>query len=229
MDWLEPFLKIHPHLRAHVDLLAVPPDAAEALAKYPQLEREPDLLERANRLVCHNGQGHGLTVLALYMVSRRKRSSHTFAAMAAMQQSARVNTNDTFWSGRKHFSQVYGETYANDIKKKLAAQGVNMMAGEYMPEIARYRGDPEAYVPFSGARDHIRKVCEKRGWACEGAVNVKGREPEKDPHAPENGVALAEDLVVKKAGEIITKNPELKRKTKGEIRQMVTEKHGRQK
>ena len=43
------------------------------------------------------------------------------------------------------------------------------------------------------SRDDIRKTCEKEGWGCEGAVNVKKREPLLDPR--DKPYEVAPDIV----------------------------------
>jgi len=147
--------------------------------------------------------------------------------MLSLQAPPGINTSDTFWAGRKSWVSVYGEEYANRTKKALAAKGVNLKPGdEYMPELARHPNDPEAVIPFGNARGYIKNLCEKRGWGVDGAVTVKHREPEKDPLADENCAPMPMDLVRKKASAMVKKNPDLRYKTKAELRQMVLQKHG---
>lgn len=228
-DWIEDFLKQRPHLREHVDLLVVPPTLDEVVQEWPEAANEPELAAGEIRFArnAHDNQGHGLTVLALYVISRRSGTNHEFAMMLANQKAPGIETNDTFWAGRKRFDQVFGEMYANDVRRRLSQRGVRLRENdEYMPELARFLGDPEAVVPFGGGRDYIRKLCEKRGWACEGAVRVKEREPVSDPHAPENCVPIAPKLVDELIREKCRENPELRRKPKAELREMVIAQHG---
>jgi hypothetical protein len=58
-------------------------------------------------------------------------------------------------------------------RSKARAAGVNPEGKKYMPGLARFHGDPRAWV--SGKSD-VKRICEKEGWACTGAVNVKGVE-----------------------------------------------------
>ena len=233
-SWIEAFLEDRPQYREHVDLLVLPPTIDEVIEEFPEADCEIDLEQGAHRFAhgCHDGQGHGLTVLALYMIARRNLTTHEFAMMLALQKPPGIETNDTFWAGRKRFDQVFGEEYANRIKSGLAKKGIHLKNGdEYCPELVRpgfgpKNPDPQAVVPFHGGRDYIRKLCETRGWACNGAVNVKEREPLSDPHGPENCVPLHPQLVDQLAINECRKNPELQRKTKGELREMIREKHG---
>mgnify|MGYP001564358568 CR=1 FL=1 len=152
--------------------------------------------------------------------------------MLALNAPPGVKTERTFWAGRKHFSEVFGTEYADNIRLQLGKKGINLKAGdEYMPELVRpemgfgpHNPDPEAVVPFSEGRSYIKKLCEKRGWACHGTVETKHRMP--DDHDPHNKVAMAPDLVRRHACAMVRKNPELRKLTKGELRNMVIAKHG---
>lgn len=233
--WIEDFLDARPQYREHVDLLVVPPALQEVIDEFPEADCEIDLEYGEFRFApgCHDGHGHGLTVLALYVIARHNSATHEFAMMLALQKPPGIESNDTFWAGRKRFDQVFGEEYANRIRAGLARKGINLGAtGEYMPELVRpgygpKNPDPEAVVPFHGGRDYIRRLCEKRGWACNGAVTVKEREPLVDPHAPENCCALHPKLVDELAIAECRKNPDLQRKTKRELREMIVDRHGR--
>lgn len=69
--------------------------------------------------------------------------------------------------------------------------GVNPEGKFYEGRIARFPGDPEAWVQ---SRDDVRGVLERRGWGCDGDVKVKAEAappPADVPIAPE----LVEDLV----------------------------------
>jgi hypothetical protein len=212
------FFTDNPEWRPFADLVLYPPTAAEITAEFP--DADPDVLAK-----CH--RGGQIAVGTLYVRCRRQGSDDRWAAMCALQTPPLGATNDTFWGGRKHFSEVYGEAYANHVKKLLKKQGVNLLPGqEYMPELARFRGDPEAVVPFGNGRSYMKTLCEKRGWAIEGAVNVEHRGPELDPLADENCVPLAEEIIRSKARQEIAENPDLKRISKREMRERVLEKYG---
>ena len=236
MNWIEDFLSTRPHYREHADLLVIPPTLAEVIEEFPEADCEIDLTQGEFRFArgCHDGQQHGLTVLALYVIARRNLSTHEFAMMLCLQKAPGIETNNTFWAGRKRFDEVFGERYADGIRSGLAAKGINLgETGEYMPELVRpgmgfspKNPDPQAVVPFHGGRDYIRRLCQDRGWESNGAVTTKHREPITDPHGPENCVPLHPQLVDQLAIQECRKNPDLQRKTKGELRAMVIEKHG---
>jgi hypothetical protein len=217
----------------YVDLVVIPPTQAELSREFPDIDQE--ILQRCDEAVWHDG---GLVSRgAIYWRVRKETrdkggSSDRWAAMLALQAPPGVQTTDTFWAGRKSWVDIYGESYANTVKRGLAAKGVNLLAGqEYMPELVRpgygpKNPDPEAVVPFGNARGYIKKLCEKRGWSVNGAVTVAERAPERDPLGPESCKPMGEDLIRQKARKMIQKNPDLKRLPRQAIREIVLAKHG---
>lgn len=226
MSPIEQFLEDHPEWSESVDIAAVPPEWDESVAKFPEIDGELDLHDRCHQYVMFNkASGIGMTRLALYVHSRNRGNSHKMAVSCAMQQSIGSQTNDSFWGGRKPFWEHYGEQYANRIRAMLAKRGVRLGENrEYMPEIARFPGDPEAVVDFADGRSHIKSLLEKRGWGAEGAVNLQPKGPESDPHEP--SVPVAENLVPSLASDMVRKDPSLIKHSKQELREMVYEKHG---
>lgn len=71
-----------------------------------------------------------------------------------------------------------------------------------MASLARYPGDPEAWV---SSRSEVKKICEKRGWNCDGQVKVKHSQDNVDPGAPKS---VGEDLVTDYVAEKLVENPE---------------------
>lgn len=215
------YLTRHPEWREHQDLLMVQPTASEVVDEFPDAEGCSLLNDENARAT------DGSTRLAMYVRLRREGKDHRWADMMASQRPPGGQTTDTFWAGRKHFSEVYGEDYANRVKKALAKRGINLRPNEeYMPELASYRGDPAAVVPFSGARSYIKGLCERRGAACEGAVNVDARQPDYDPYDPKNCTPLGKDIVNNFAREEAKTNPDFKRKSRAEQRAHILSKHG---
>ena len=91
----------------------------------------------------------------------------------------------------------------------------------YIPSLARFTGDPLAFVPAGNPRSHIKKVCEETDRACEGAVEVS----RKEQSMPET-VRLADDLVQEEAAMRIAENPEEALKPKEQLRNEILDDHG---
>jgi hypothetical protein len=115
--------------------------------------------------------------------------------MFLLQSPPSCNTDATFLTGHCNGSQFDGQEYIGDYYRREAlAAGVDPKGKVYLGGLARYPGDPEAWV---SGRGDVRRVVEGRGWGCQGSVNVKAR-----PLQPERpGPAVAEDIVEAKVAE----------------------------
>ena len=91
----------------------------------------------------------------------------------------------------------------------------------YIPSLARFTGDPLAFVPAGSPKSHIKKVCEATDRACEGDVTVN----RSSKPMPET-VRLGEDLVQEEAAMRIMENPEEALKPKEQLRNEILDKHG---
>lgn len=91
----------------------------------------------------------------------------------------------------------------------------------YIPTLARFPGDPLAFVPPGSPKSHIKKVCEATDRACEGDVTVS-----RSTKPPPKTVRLGEDLVQEEAAQRIAMNPEEALKPKEQLRNEILDKHG---
>jgi hypothetical protein len=228
---LDDFFDANPGFLPIAEWVLLPPRASAIQKQWP--DADTDLLARCMEPVSFSGLA--ISRGTLYWKCRLSGSGDRFAAMLALGQPPGIETTDTFWAGRKTWVEHSGENYANMVKASLAKKGVHLKAGdEYMPELARTGprdADPEAVVPFNGARDYIKRLCRKRGWAVNGAVNVEHREPESDPLAPENCTALSERIIRQTGKEMIRNNPDLKRqcathKGRMKLKEEIVARHG---
>jgi len=222
---LEAFFRDNEDWRKYSDLVALPPLPEEMMSEFSDIC--PEVLARCMEFV--NEGGGSVTRGAVYLRVRRedkREAGDKWASMLALNAFPGIQTTDTFWGGRKPWHELYTADYAANVKKKLAENGFNIKAGdEYMPELARFVGDPEAVVPFGGARSYIKKLCETRGWAATGAVNVKHREPDADLLANEN-CPLSEKVIRQKTSDLVRLDPSLKKLHRQEMREKVLEKFG---
>jgi hypothetical protein len=214
---IERFLEQHPEWSNDVDLLVAPPTAHELQQEYPEAEGcESDT---------DYGTSYGVTRRSLYMKLRRAGNSHRFADMIACQRGPGLMTDSVFFAGiPKLAEQFRNDTQLQKVMKIAKSHGYQPNPNDvYEPGLARFQGDPEAFVPPSGGRGYIKRLCEKRGWACNGAVKVQHRQPAKDPL--ENCVPLAEDLIQGHMRSAIQKDPSLRTKRK-ELRDKIIQTHG---
>jgi hypothetical protein len=148
--------------------------------------------------------------------------------MLATQIAPTADTDREFFRGvGKLEDQFGGEGHTNDMDKVIATavrHGYRPNPNDvYTPSLARFRGDPLAFVPPTGAKSHIKKVCEQHGWECDGSVKVKAREPESDPW--DDRKPLANDIVQQHIQSRVSANPELARADQNELKQEVIDRH----
>ena len=91
----------------------------------------------------------------------------------------------------------------------------------YIPTLARFPGDPLAFVPAGSPKNHIKKVCEATDRACEGDVTV-----ERTKRKPKRTVRLGDDLVQEEAAMRIAENPDEALKPQEQLRNEILDKHG---
>lgn len=112
-----------------------------------------------------------------------------------------LQTDDEFMANRGSLAdQLKHQT--EDIVSAARRAGYNPSHSDvYLPSVARFPGDPEAFIKHDSARGHIKKTLEARGWSCEGSVKVKGRQ------SPPKEKKLGDDLALEGARELRLKNP----------------------
>lgn len=160
------------------------------------------------------------------------------AEMLALQSPPGVKTDSTYLANSQTVGQIMRNGHRHDRAimartiENARKQGYNPSPEDvYEPQLARNNGDPMAFVPADSPRHHIQKFCEETGRECNGVVNVKHREPERDPLDTPKG--LAPDILHEKMSEEVKKNPaltRLKRKAKRaavrELKEKIIATHG---
>lgn len=219
---LEEFLKDNEDWRVVEDYLTIPPDPNEIRTEFPDADNE--VCDRCDEGI--NISGVLTTRGTLYVKFRRSGVGDKFAAMLSCQRAARGMTDDVFFAGIPTLANQFGsQVKLNRLIKNCQAAGFTPGPYDvYQSGLARFENDPQAVVSRAQGRGYIKKLCEERGWACEGGVNVQHRQPERDPL--ETSLPMAEDVIRSNARRMIQENPDLKTKSRQEIRQMVLEKHG---
>jgi hypothetical protein len=136
-------------------------------------------------------------------------------------------TDREFFQGHGTLDQQFGGDTASlmEVVSSARAHGYNPGAHDvYMDNLAQFPGDPDAFVPATGGRGHVQKVCEKRGWSCKGSVNVKSAAPKRDAiKSPKTD--LAEDIVQAEVNKRIKRDPANAKRSRAELREEVIGKH----
>lgn len=164
------------------------------------------------RLIREQAAGRGITPMAtgtqaqklLYLAMRMDGTADKLAEMLALQQVPRVKTDSTFLEGHCNGNQFEHTPLLGDYYQQVAAEhGVSVTGKVYKSGLARFPGDPEAWV--SGTGD-VKALLEKRGWSCEGSVTVK---PSDIGTAPIADIDVADDIVESRLLDKFDQNPDL--------------------
>jgi hypothetical protein len=149
------------------------------------------------------------------------------AEMIALRKAPRVMTDSVFFEGRGTLDKQFEGTPCGQLDELInAAKAAGYTPNPndvYEPGLAEFFGDPKAFVPPTGGMGHVQRVCEERGVGCQGAINLKGRAPEKEPEH----CRLAPDLVQEQVAAMVAANPELRYTADPrELAEEVVSKHG---
>ena len=96
-------------------------------------------------------------------------TSPALAEMFALAAPPGCNTDNVFCADRKEEEQ-FKDPRVRMFRRKAEKQGVSTNGKIYLGSLARFPGDPTAWV---SGRGDIASTCQKRGWECEGTVTVK--------------------------------------------------------
>lgn len=187
------------------------------------------MVTTADKVVPLDVLNAGSAAVEIYIKAIENGESPRLAEMLALRSPPRCMTDSVYFSDTGTLQKQFAgdESELNRLTAIAMANGYRPNQNDhYNSSIARFPGDPEAFVPATGGRGHIQRVLEQRGWSCEGAVNVKGRQPESDPH--ETPVtSLGSDLTREAISEMVANDPDLPRKaTKQDLIDEAHSKYG---
>ena len=155
-------------------------------------------------------------IQAHYELMIRNGESHRFAEMMALGQTPYCTSDNRRLLHGHRDGDEFGDPRVSARYRQIAEEhGQNPVGKKYLSQLARFPGDPEAWV--SDASD-VRRICEERNYACEGAVNVPLPRPDAPP-VPD--VPVADDLVDHYAEREIENDPALAEKPVEEVKEMI--------
>jgi len=158
-------------------------------------------------------------VQAHYNACRMDGVPHKLAEMFALGQPPMSNTDREFLEGQGGCYDQFGgnEFLGNFYAAQAKKAGVSTTGKVYLSGLARYPGDPEAWV---SGRGDAQRVLEQRGWGAHGALNVKVRDCE-----PAGKGGLASDVVDSLVAERLAEVPAGERADREALRESVVSRH----
>jgi hypothetical protein len=134
---------------------------------------------------------------------------HKLADMFASRKAPGACTDREFMYGKRHVDQFENEPEVGRLYRAIAARyGVSTQGKFYMSQLADFPGDPRAWID---SKDDIRRICEQRGWGCEGIVNVQPARYKDDGQTDDGPYMVAEDIVEEEFQSHVAENPDLAR------------------
>jgi hypothetical protein len=139
--------------------------------------------------------GAGFAAQVRYWRMRQAGQSHNIAEVLATRSFPGTRGTDrSFMQGRAlDGSQFEGlpDVVGRNYVAQAADAGVNPAGRYYCGSVARFPGDPRAWV---GSINDVKRICEAEGWTARGAVNV---EPPlyRDGYVPPETYEVADELV----------------------------------
>lgn len=128
-------------------------------------------------------------------------AERVFVAPSVISDATIYNLQDT--SGNQFRSEAMRDFYMT----KAQAAGINTTGKMYDAQLARFPGDPQAWV---GSDGDIRQVLKKRGWGSKGRINETTVESDAE-RAPTGGLAakhvksLVADRLKREPGQKLSK------------------------
>lgn len=136
--------------------------------------------------------------------------------MFLAQQPPGSQTDREFLYGHCNGNQFEKQPHVGDFYRAwAAAAGVNTTGKVYKKTLARFPGDPQAWISDRG---DVRRLCEQRGDGCEGDVTVKLPDVE-----PPKEIALADDIVEKAVAKQIPKGERISKKERNALKEKTRE------
>jgi hypothetical protein len=130
--------------------------------------------------------------------------SERLATMLALGRPPAAMTDSVFLAGfGANGGQFDGMEAVGDFYRgKAEAEGQQTKGAVYLSGLARYPGDPEAWIR---SRGDVARVLDARGWGAEGAVNRPVREVAEtwQPYQ------VASDIVAARAEDLCQADPSL--------------------
>ena len=142
----------------------------------------------------YGDSSHTVKECTEYARMRRIGESHRMAELLALRAFPATRTDSEFLKGTHE--QFADTPELGDKYKAIAeAHGLNTNGLVYIRGLARFPGDPQAWI---SGRGDVTRIAEERGWGVSGAVEVQRREVE-----PSVDIDVADDIVADLATDLV--------------------------
>lgn len=115
-------------------------------------------------------------VQAHYELCRGKGTSHSLSVIFATGKAPGAVTDKEFFAGHRTLGDQFSgeeEVFQQLVDTAEKNGRKPHYTDHYVSALAAYPGDPEAFVPASEGRGHVKRVLQKRDWDSDGLVKNK--------------------------------------------------------
>lgn len=142
-------------------------DIATVLKKYPELSENEAIEMSRHWFPSQPSYGAApnskpLVQLDMYVRLRKRGEPHRFALMLATRKGPKLDTNKTHRAGVKNLADQGGHMEAT--LREAIKYGYKPQIGDvYEVGLARFVGDPKAFVPYDDPKGYVKKYAETTG------------------------------------------------------------------
>lgn len=158
-----------------------------------------------------------------YVRCRRSGTSHQLAEMLALGRAPSLQTDTRWLAGHCNGNQFAGtersEAVGRHYQRVARQAGVSTEGAVYKSQLARFPGDPQAWVR---SKSDCIAIAAQRGMTLEGSVNYR---PAVEREAPDPGPYRVADEIVDREYEILCdQQPDAAHADKQQVKDQIREK-----
>lgn len=150
-------------------------------------------------------------------------------------RNVRIGMTDTkYFAGFKRIGDELGPEHLQSVVTGARQHGYSPSETDvYFPDVARFPGDPQAFVSPAEGRSKIEKVAAMRGMVRDKGAGRSVMKFNYAPpiHDPLENATVADDIVMREVRDMVRANPDVARepleKLKSEVRQKRAPAKGR--
>jgi hypothetical protein len=165
----------------------------------------------------------GAVAIAFYKRMVAAGTAPLLAEMLALKSPPRGSTDSTYFSDLKTLDKQFsgsedqGDMIVNSAKKN----GYNPSSSDcYMPALARFPGDPKAFIKHSDGRTAVQKRYN------ETVADIAASKRRQEQAITLGGKRLAKPIRDREYQRLVAANPDVKRRNKKEVLHEIVSKHG---
>jgi hypothetical protein len=164
----------------------------------------------------------------IYAAAKANGCTDRLAELLASRRIRMGATDKSYFAKFGRLGDELGPEHLNQVVSEARKHGYTPSQSDvYMPNLAQFPGDPDAFVSPAEGRSKIEKVAAKRGMvrdlsAGRATMKFKYAGPQTDPF--ENAPPIADDIVMSEIREMARENPDVAKEPLAKLKAEVIKK-----